>query len=137
VVVWRVKQFCGSYPFNYIVVDGRPIAALAAGEHTAFNLSPGRHTIGVYHHVIDMPLLVGGGPAAIPVGVHYGHYGTSITVELSGDTSHHFLLRSKCVTFDEKERVIIEQLEKWPDGTAPDPRAFVNAGKRGASQSAP
>jgi hypothetical protein len=137
VSVWRESQFCGSYPLNYVVVDERPIAALATGEHTAFDLSPGRHTLGVYHHVIDMPLLVGGGSAALPVGVHYGQYGTSITADFSAGTSHRFFLRSQCVTFDEKQRVVIEQREQWPDGTAPDPHAFVRPGKRGASQNTP
>jgi hypothetical protein len=129
VAVLREKQFCGSYPLNFILVDERPIAALATGEHTSFEVSPGSHTIGVFHHVIDMPLLIGGGPAAVPIGAHFGQYGTSVTVELVAGATHRFMLRSKCVTFDEKERVMIERVERWPDGAAPDPKSFVPAGK--------
>jgi hypothetical protein len=130
VTVLREKQFCGSYPLNFILVDERPIAALATGEHTSFEVSPGSHTIGVLHHVIDMPLLIGGGPAAVPVGAHFGQYGTSVTAELVAGATHRFMLRSKCVTFDEKERVMIELVERWADGAAPDLKSFVPAGKR-------
>lgn len=130
VAVLREQQFCGSYSLNYVLLDERPIAALAAGEHTVFEVSPGHHTIGIVHHVIDMPLLIGGGPAAVPVGAHFGQYGTSMAANLEAGATHRFLLRSKCVPLDEKERVMIEPLEQWPDGAVPGLRTFVPPGAK-------
>ena len=129
-VVLRDKQFCGSYPLNYLVVDDRPIAALAVGQHTTFQLSPGGHTLSVLHEVIDMPLLVGGGPAAVPVGVRYGRYGKAITQDFSADITYHFLVTSKCFNLDENEKVTIERVERWPEGITLDPREFVKAGTK-------
>jgi hypothetical protein len=129
VAVLREQQFCGSYSLNYILFDERPIAALAAGEHTSFNASPGRHTLSAFHHVIDMPLLVGGGSAAVPVGVRFGQYGASVTADLVAGATRRFLLRSKCFPLDENERVMIEPVEQWPTGAVPDPKAFVPPGK--------
>jgi len=129
VVVLREQQFCGSYPLNYILLDERPIVALATGEHTSFDVSPGRHTLGAFHHVIDMPLLLGGYPAAVPVGVHFGQYGASVTADLVAGVTRRFLLRSKCFPLDENERVMIESVEQWPDGAVLDPKALVQPGK--------
>jgi hypothetical protein len=67
----------------------------------------------------------------VPVGAHFGQYGTSVTAELVAGATHRFMLRSKCVPLDEKERVMIERVERWPDGAAPDSKSFVPAGKRG------
>lgn len=128
VAVLREQQFCGSYPLHYVVLDERPIAALATGEHTSFTVSPGRHTIGVFHHVIDMLPMLGWGPGVVPLGVHFGEYGTSVTEDLEAGATRRFLLRAKCFRVDENEGVMIEPVEQWPDGSVLNPKKFVPPG---------
>ena len=131
--IWRIKQFCGSTPLNYVAVDGRPIAALATGQHTAFDISPGRHTLDIIHHTIDSFLAVGGAYGAIPYGVNYSRYGISITEDFLAEKNYWLLLRSKCFswTLDENKRVEVEKLESWPEDIAQDSK-FVRPGKDGA-----
>lgn len=130
VAVWREKQFCGAYPLNYVLIDDRPIVALATGQHTAFQISAGRHSVGVFHSVIDAPLLVGSGPAALPVGAAFGMHGMSSTDTFSAGSSYNYILRSKCVTFDEDTRVSIERVDGWPSGASPSPEDFVPPGRK-------
>jgi hypothetical protein len=137
VVVWRAKQVCGSYPLNYVLIDSRPIVALAVDQHTSFRVSAGTHTVAVFHPVIDKPLLVGAAPAALPLGVVFGMHGTSITETFAAGATHSYLLRSKCVTFDESTRVSIEAITQWPDGQPPSPENYIPAGNRANTQVGP
>lgn len=134
VTVWRKNQTCGYVPPNYVLVDDRPVATLAVAEHTSFQVAPGSHTLGVFHPVIDAPLILGSAAAAVPVGVHYGMYGKTIAVDLMAGGDYRYLLQSKCLTLDEHERVMIEPVEKWPEGGGPDAKHSVSPGKRVATR---
>lgn len=127
--VWRTKQICGSYPLNYISVDNRPVAKLAVDQHTFFKVTPGKHTIAVFHSVIDKTIVSSPGPVAIPLVVGYGAYGNSVTETFDSGITYSYLLRSKCMGVDESTRVSIERVAEWPDGTPPAPENFRPPGK--------
>jgi hypothetical protein len=131
IAILRINQFCGFHPLNYVVVDERAIVALETGQHTAFNLSPGRHNIGVYHHGIDNFSIF------FPGGVSYARYeASSITEDFLAGQSYQYLLSSNCVPLDETKRVEIEKIENWPEDLPMDSKQFVRPGKDGATQSA-
>lgn len=128
VVVMRKKQFCSSYPLIYLLIDEFPIAALATGQYTSFSTSPGSHTLGVRFHVIDAPLLVGGGRAAVPAGIRYGRYGTSISAEFSAGAEYKFLITGHCFKLDENERFAIEEQSNLPVDATLDSYESVEPG---------
>ena len=128
VVVARRKQFCSSYPLTYLLIDDLPIVALATGQYTSFFISPGSHTLTIRFHVIDAPLLVGGGPAAIPAGVRYGRYGSTASADLAAGEKYKFLITGHCFKLDENERFAIEQQSDWPADAAIDSFRFVEPG---------
>jgi hypothetical protein len=138
-VVLREKKFCGSFPLHYVVIDDRPIAALKTGQHTAFQLSPGSHTLNIQHHTIKgfkmpkqpiIPQL-----AIIPDEVISGRFGKAVTQNFSTEKTYYFLITSKCFPWDENNRITIEQVERWPEGITLDPREFVKPGSRLPDQS--
>lgn len=128
VVVMRKKQFCSSYPLTYLLIDEVPIAALTTGQYTSFSTSPGRHTLSVRFHVIDAPLLVGSGMAAVPAGVRYGRYGTSASSEFSAGTRYKYLITGHCFKLDENERFVIEEQSNWPVDVTLDSYEYVEPG---------
>jgi hypothetical protein len=128
VVVMRKKQSCSSYPLTYLLVDELPIAALASGQYTSFSTSPGRHALTVRFHIIDAPLAVGGGAAAVPVGVRHGRYGTSASANFSAGKEHKFLITGHCFKLDENERFAIEEQSSWPVDAALDTYESVEPG---------
>lgn len=128
VIVMRKKQFCSSYPLTYLLIDELPIAALATGQYTSFSTSPGRHTLSVRFHIIDAPLFVGGGAAAVPVGVRYGRYGTSASAEFSAGEEYKFLITGHCFKLDENERFAIEEQSNWPVDATLDSHESIEPG---------
>ena len=115
VTVVRKKQFCGSAATHYVVTDERVLAALRPGQGVSFSVPPGDHVFGVYHHVIDDLVGIGGAGAGLPLGVSYGRYGVTVSVHYTAETEYNFLLTAKCVAWDENDRVEITQVVEWPD----------------------
>ncbi len=95
------------------------------------------HRMGVFHSVIDAPLVVGFGMAAIPVGAVYGMNGKISTDTFTTGTTYIYLLRSKCFCLDEEERVSIERVEKWPNGASLTSKNFVPPGPKPTRRDTP
>jgi hypothetical protein len=137
IVIRRTGQACGSHPLTYVLIDDRPVAALATDQHTTFEVSAGLHTLAILHPVIDQPLLVGSGAGALAVGAAYGMRGTVGTESFAPRATHSYLLRADCAGLDEAKRFRLERVSEWPEGQAPAPSHFVPAGKRPASRPSP
>lgn len=126
----REKQSCGSLSRVYVTVDDRPVAALRAGQNTAFDVSPGSHRVDVLHHVIDNVLGFAGYGGGAIFGVNFGRYGQAIRPELVVGRTHRFVLRAKCFSLDPDLTFSLLEIENWPEGMQPTAADFVTPGKR-------
>ena len=105
IIVLREKQFCGSALIHNVLVDGGVIAKLKVGQHTKFNLSPGKHNIQI---VLEHPL------------TYTTSEGIIIDENFRDGETYKLLSSSNCI-----EHGSIEKVDSWPDGTTFSPDKFV------------
>lgn len=122
VAVLRNKQICGSYPPYYVEIDGRPIAMLSVGQHTSFQLTPGRHTLGVTYFIKDSHL--------VSYGLGFDRIANIDAHDFVADKQYYYVLTATCFPLDENKRVNIEEVGHWPEGLTIDPKDFVQVGPR-------
>lgn len=121
----RKKQLAGSAPSHFISLDNRIVAALEAGEYTTFDLSEGRHTLGLKWRIMDR-MDQGMGVIVLT----WSPYEKSVEVDCQPPAAYLFTITSKGFVLDDHDRVELERVERLDGDFRLDRNGRVSPGPR-------